>query len=162
MHAIIVICMYYNRKQMLRLYKPKQCTMLQISFFLLESILHSFRLLLLASSLLWPYCYQARVAFLCSLVCSRLHVSARQVRSTDRADVCMARAQKCALRQALLRSARECQPIERMMYARGRMLAMYLTCGREGESEVWEQYSRFSELAPKALNIGYNVRRSTV
>jgi len=28
-------------------------------------------------------------------------------------------------------------------------------------SEVWKQYSRFSELAPKALNIGYNVCRST-
>jgi hypothetical protein len=38
----------------------------------------------------------------------------------------MARTLKCSLR-----CAREFQPIDRMMYARGRMLAMYLTC--EGE-----------------------------
>jgi len=25
------------------------------------------------------------------------------------------------------------------------------------DGEVWKQYSRFSELAPGALNIGYNV-----
>jgi hypothetical protein len=51
-----------------------------------------------------------------------------------------------------LRSARDFQPIDRMMYAGGRMLAMYLTC---------EQCSRFSELAPKALNIFYAVCRDT-